>query len=311
MLKVAFWSLVALDVAGVTLLFLLGLAAAGSTRSNPAQVALLLFVLPCIPLLLAIVLFVKTSSPGLRIVALLIAATPLIVLVGGRAIAEMQLAANMNEEGDLTFFRSGPKRELAEAIRRNDTTAVAKLVKTVDVNDTGLSGMTFLLIAMRQLEDTPDQQTVLRLLLDAGAKPNESAQYEFPLSVALQLDAKTGPAPLTMLLDAGADPNLADSFGTPLYFLAVGKSSSLETLKLLLDRGANINAVARNGHTILFEAANTRNWEAALLLLERGADWKLGKSVNGMPFKNWVDGEIGSQGGDSTYMAVRRFLEQH
>jgi hypothetical protein len=307
-LKVVFWGLVALDVAGVGLLFLLGLAAAGSTKGNPAQVALLLFVLPCIPLLIAIVLFVKTSSPGLRILALLIAATPLIILVGGRAIAQMQLAANVNDEGEMTYFRSGPKRELAEAIRRNDTTAVARLVKSVDVNDTGLAGMTFLLIALRQLEDTPDQQTSIRLLLEAGAKPNKSAQYEYPLTVALEHDATAGPAPVQMLLDAGADPNQVDSFGNPVFFMATGKDATVESLKLLLDRGANINAVAKNGHTILFDAANTRNWAMVLYLLERGADPNLGKAVNGMPFKYWVDGSSGLDGSDSAYVAVRRYL---
>ena len=308
MLKVLFWGLVALDVAGVGLLFLLGLAAAGSSKSNPAQVALFLVVLPCIPLLIAIVLFLKTSLPGLRILATLIAATPLILLVAGRAIAEMQMAANVNEAGEMTYFRSGPKRELVDAIRQNDTAAVARLVKTVDVNDTGLQGMTFLLIALRQLEDTPDQQTALRLLLEAGAKPNKSAQYEYPLTVALQHDAKTGVAPVKMLLDAGADPNLVDSFGSPVYFMAVGKDATIESLALLLDRGANINAVAKNGHTVLFDAANTRNWKMVLYLLERGANPELGKAVNGMPFKYWVDGSQGLDGSDSAYVAVRRKL---
>ena len=79
----------------------------------------------------------------------------------------------------------------------------------------------------------------------------------------------------------------------------------------MLDRGANINAVARQGHTALFEAANTQNWKAALLLLQRGADWKLGLSVNGMPFKNLVDGSTGSEGGDSAFVEVKRFLDQH
>ena len=308
MLKFVFWGLVALDVAGVGLLFLLGLAAAGSTKGNPAQVALLLFVLPCIPLLIAIVLFVKTSSPGLRVLAVLIAATPLLLLLAGRAVAEMQMAMNVNEEGEMTYFRSGPKRELAEAIRRNDTTEVARLVKTVNVNDTGLMGVTFLLIALRQLEDTPDQQTSIRLLLEAGAKPNKSAQYEHPLTVALMHDAKAGAAPVKMLLDAGADPNQVDEFGNPVFFMAVGKDATVESLALLLDRGANINTVAKNGHTILFDAANTRNWKMVLYLLERGANPELGKAVNGLPFKYWVDGSQGLDGSDSNYVAVRRKL---
>ena len=51
--------------------------------------------------------------------------------------------------------------------------------------------------------------------------------------------------------------------------------------------------------------------EAALLLLERGADWKQGKSVDGLPFRNLIDSYAGSQGDDSDFVAVRQFLQQH
>ena len=91
--------------------------------------------------------------------------------------------------------------------------------------------------------------------------------------------------------------------------MATGQSATLETLTLLIDRGADVNAVAKNGSTALFEAANARNWKAALLLLQRGADWRHGRSVSGMPFKNWVDGSADLERGDSAYRAVRRFLQ--
>ena len=69
MIRVVFWGLVALDVLGVMILFLLGLAAAGSARTNPLQVTLLLLVLPCIPLAVSVVLFVRATSPGVRALA--------------------------------------------------------------------------------------------------------------------------------------------------------------------------------------------------------------------------------------------------
>ena len=311
MIRVAFWALVALDVVGVLILFVLGLAAAGSTRTNPAQVALMLLVLPCIPLAVSVAMFVRATSPTWRLFALLIAAAPLLVAISSRTIAEVQLRANTNEQGELTFFRSGPMRELAEAISRNDSSTVARLAGTVDVNRTGLSGMTQLILAMRQLRRTPEQQAVLRLLLDAKADPNKAAQYELPLSIALQLVDKTGPGPVKLLLDAGANPNLADSFGIPVYFAAMGQSSNLETLAMLLDRGADVNAIGPKGETALFAAATTRNWKAALLLLERGADWKQGRSVNGLPFSALIDGYAGAEAGDSAFLDVRRYLQQH
>ena len=311
MIRVVFWGLVALDVLGVMILFLLGLAAAGSARTNPLQVTLLLLVLPCIPLALSVVLFVRATSPGWRALALLVAAAPLVIAVSARAIAEVQLRANTNEQGELTFFRSGPMREIAEAIARNDSSTVAALTKTVDVNRTGMSDMTLLILAMRQLRRTPEEQAVLRLLLEAKADPNKEAQYELPLAIAIQLANKTGPGPVKLLLDAGANPNLASSFGVPVYFAATGQSSNLETLTMLLDRGADVNAMSPKGETVLFAAAMTRNWKAALLLLERGADWKQGKSVDGLPFRNLIDSYAGSQGNDADFAAVRRFLQQH
>ena len=308
-MKIIFWGLVVLDLLGIGLLFLLGLAAAGSSKTNPLQVVLFLIVLPCVPLAGAVVLFVRSSSPLGRGFALLLAAAPLLLLVGGRAAAEYMARMNTNESGEMTFFRSGPMRELAEAIRRNDAAAVGALLPKVDVNKTGLMGVTPLLLAARQLEETPDQHEVLRLLLKAGANPNKGAQYEFPLQLVIQETGKAGLEPVRMMLDAGADPNLKASFGDPVWFSAVGMSSTLETVELLIDRGADVNATGNGEATALFNAANTRNWKAVLLLLQRGADWRRGRSVNGMPFNYLVEGESGSQSGDSAYQAVRRAMQ--
>jgi hypothetical protein len=308
-LRVAFWGLVALDLSGILLLFVLGLAAGGSSRTSPVQVTLLLLVLPCIPLAAAVVLFLRSTSPVGRVVAFVVAAAPLLILVSARGIAEVQLRANTNERGEMTFFRSGPMREIADAITRNDSGTVASLVPKVDVNETGFSDVTLLLLAARQLRRTPEQHGVLRVLLEAGADPDKGAQYELPLAIAIQQSGKAGPRPVKLLLDAGANPNLKTSFGEPVYFAAVGQSSTLETLALLLDRGADVNAMGPNESTALFAAANARNWKAALLLLQRGADWRRGRSVNGLPFRNLIDSYVGAESGDSAYRDVRRFLQ--
>jgi uncharacterized protein len=309
-LKIAFWALVTIDLLGIGLLFLLGLAAAGSTRSNPLQVALYLLVLPCLALTGAVVLFLRAGSPLGRTVALLLAASPLLLLAGGRAIAEVMMRSTTNEAGEMTFYRSGPMRELAEAIARNDAATVQALVPKVNVNDAGLMGVTPLLLATRQLRETPRQHEILRMLLRAKADPNKGAQYELPFEIVIQESGAAGLEPVKMMLDAGANPNAKTSFGDPIWWAAIGKSSNLETLSLLLDRGADINAMGKDESTVLIDAANVRNWPAVLLLLQRGADWRKGKSVNGMPFKYLVEGESGSQSSDSAYQAVRRVLQQ-
>ena len=308
-MKIAFWGLVALDLLGIGLLFLLGLAAAGSSRTNPLQVALYLLVLPCLALAIAVVIFLRAGSPLGRGIGLLLAASPLLILVSMRGAAEVMMRSTTNEAGEMTFYRSGPMRELAEAIGRNDVATVTALVPQVNVNDAGLMGVTPLLLAARQLRETPEQHDVLRILLQAKADPNKGAQYELPFQIVIQESGKAGLEPVKMMLDAGANPN-ARAMGDPIWWSAVGKSSNLETLSLLLDRGADIDAVGKSESTVLIDAANVRNWPAVLLLLKRGADWRKGKSVNGMPFKYLVEGASGSQGSDSAYQAVRRFLQQ-
>ena len=96
-MKVVFWGLVALDLLGILLLFVLGLAAAGSSRTSPLQVTLFLLVLPCIPLAAAVVVHVRSTSLVGRVVSLLLVAAPLVVLVSTKAIADAQLRANSNE----------------------------------------------------------------------------------------------------------------------------------------------------------------------------------------------------------------------
>lgn len=309
MIRFLFWGLVALDVLGVLLFFLLALAAAGSTRTPATQLIVPALVVPALILAAAVLLFTRASHPGLHALALLIAATPVLLAGLSSTYAVAQYRGNTNERGDMTYFRPGPMRKIVEAIRRSDAATVARLVNSIDVNRTGLTDMTLLMLAMRMLRVTPDQHEVLRVILDAGADPNAGAQSEFPLNVAIQVSGKAGTAPVTMLLDAGANPNLIEEFGQPVWWQATGQSSTPETLALLLDRGADVNFVHRNGQTALFSAAAARNWKAALLLLERGADPKQGRSVNGLSFPSLIESYAGSETTDD-YRTVRRFLQR-
>ncbi len=77
---------------------------------------------------------------------------------------------------------------------------------------------------------------------------------------------------LAALLDAGADPNAPDWLGkTALHFAA--EKGDLEAVQLLIERGADINAVeAEYRATPLAEAAGGGRLDIARLLLENGAD---------------------------------------
>jgi len=76
-----------------------------------------------------------------------------------------------------------------------------------------------------------------------------------------------------ILLDRGADLEQREEFGsTPLM---AASSRSIEIVKMLLDRGADVNGRGtgfRKGWTSLMEAAAVGNVDTMKLLLERGAD---------------------------------------
>ena len=75
---------------------------------------------------------------------------------------------------------------------------------------------------------------------------------------------------LAALLKAGADPNAAEPRGgmTPLMHTAV--SGSLDAMRMLLDKGASVNAANGAGLTALMMSVT--DTDKVSLLLERGAD---------------------------------------
>jgi ankyrin repeat protein len=144
-------------------------------------------------------------------------------------------------------------------------------------------------------EDGGDEQ-VVRLLLQAGADPEIRIGDWSALSQA----AGAGNIPVVkVLLEFGADvntrtPDFSSSWGQPYYDLwpivepewrdtrplyGAVCTGSIELVNLLLDRGADINALSY-GWTALQAAAGQGNCQMAELLLARGADIGA-KSSNG------------------------------
>lgn len=100
------------------------------------------------------------------------------------------------------------------------------------------------------------------------------------------------------LLELGADPQLPNANGTTPLLAAAGvgttspdeeagdESEALEAVNMLLDLGANINAVDNNGDTAMHGAAYNAYPLVAKLLATRGADpeiWKVPNKVGGTP----------------------------
>ncbi|WP_338405958.1 ankyrin repeat domain-containing protein [Wolbachia endosymbiont (group A) of Longitarsus flavicornis] len=74
-----------------------------------------------------------------------------------------------------------------------------------------------------------------------------------------------------LLLDRGANIEIQDKFGYTPIFLAT-QSGKWSVVELLLDRGANIDAQDKEGKTLLHFAASGNNLDMVQFLLNRGAN---------------------------------------
>ncbi len=179
------------------------------------------------------------------------------------------------------------------------------------------------------LDETTSLQ-VIGMLLDAGANPNLQLKLLPPYrnigadrgvdsmltigTTPLLRAAKALDAPaIALLLKHGANPNLPNMRGTTPVMAAAGLGSvdadtrgvyttedtpqrSVESLKLLLDAGGEINAKDNiRGQTPLHGAAFW-GWNAAVqLLVDRGADLNAKDNQGKTP----VDSALGKAGGNS------------
>ncbi len=114
-----------------------------------------------------------------------------------------------------------------------------------------------------------DDVKVAKILLQAGANPNEKGPYG--QSLALAAVDKPGTALLEALIGAGADVNVGNDYRvTPL--MAAAEQVKKGAVDLLLAHGANVNARTPSGGTALQVAVLRGSVEIVKALIAAGAD---------------------------------------
>src|SRR5438874_1402084 len=109
-------------------------------------------------------------------------------------------------------------------------------------------------------------KTIVRTAADANAKSDGGDPLLMTAAGAGSVDA------MRVLLDKGADVNATNAFGATAL---IWSATDIAKTRLLLERGANVNAAAKTGRTALFVAAmSDPSADIVRLLIAKGADLK-------------------------------------
>jgi ankyrin repeat protein/HEAT repeat protein len=179
----------------------------------------------------------------------------------------------LKQGADPNSVRSGGRTALQLAASKGHVKVMRLLIDHgADVNARASGDPRFTPLAEAAASREPE---AVKMLLDAGAKPEG-----FPLGRACWLGRQET---AKLLLDAGVNPDAG------LSEAALG--GHVELMRLLLDRGANVNAKSEGGHTALHNAALQGGLKAVELLLQSGADPNIANDDGETPLPRAISGD--------------------
>src|SRR3984885_14004668 len=183
-----------------------------------------------------------------------------------------------------------PDLRLVTAAMNDDTPTVRALIQqNADVNAPIADGTTALHWAVRD-----DDLAIVESLLAAGADPKARDRYGLtPVSLAC---SNANAVILKRLLDAGADPNSPDPQGTTALMIAARTDGGTNAVKLLLERGAAVNARDAVQSSALLWAVRSNHSDIVDLLIHHDAEINARTRKGNPPPRRAPDSGGGSHG---------------
>lgn len=182
---------------------------------------------------------------------------------------------------DYRLFQNTPAWDLTKAVRDEDT---LKIKAAVNENKSLLTsreprfGQSILQMAVLN-----SNYSSVKKLLELGADPNMQDLYfgDTPVMAAVKAGAtyeRLDTTILNLLLKYGGNPNAKEisreKSGTFTPFTISCLYGNLDFVKILVNAGAEINAVNEYNTSALELATNSSNPELVMYLIEKGADYK-------------------------------------
>lgn len=280
MLNWIFWSLFALDAAG--LIYIGFLMPSKSGPEGPVG-GWLIFIPPIIMAILAAAVLI-TRADAAKWIGISFLAIPFVGMVVGPIYSRFQdYATDLRLAGN-DSFRWPAQRKLAHAIHDHNTELAKSLIPGAGNLNKVYGDETLLRFAIDNAHEFgkasafPGSAEIVKALLEAGADPNVPVGRDgYPLTGAIY-----GGSELTeMLLSAGADPNRLDAAQRPLWWtiLSADSEDAVKTLDTLLNHGADVKIRDGEGGPIGWAAhhaymSHGSDWRLVWRLIERGAAWE-------------------------------------
>ncbi len=271
------WSL----LGAVVILLLYGLVRVFTDRSTSPEAGRGLGVMVIVGLLVVVgiagvllnIAIRRQSVTGVMTMAVLLG-WPVLLLVASPLVRAYKAKSFENEYARSGDFTDPVLASLAQAISAADTAALTRLLDgKAPPRGKDKAGNDLLAFALVHARDRRGNAAPVRLLLQSGADPRQTSigtTGQDALNFMLLGMNDVGKEVVRLLLDHGVDVNARDpeTGDTPLGTV----SDDPEVVRWLVERGADVDALQSSGLPPVVGFIGKREWESALVVIEKGAN---------------------------------------